>query len=99
MNQGGACALFQSGSQEYSDWKGVGFRVLADKAIPQLGQVTLLARAAGSVYTATLKKNRARLVLNDPNAMTPTVKGFAPQKMTEAQIKALVKMTSGSSVR
>ncbi len=67
--------------------------------IPQLGQVTLLAHAAGSVYTATLKKNRPQLILNDPNAMTLTVKGFAPQKVTEAQIKALVKMSSSSSFR
>ncbi len=56
--------------------------------IPELGQVTLLARAAGSVYTATLANKIPQLVLNDPDAMTPTVKGFAPQKVTSAQILA-----------
>ena len=58
--------------------------------IPELGKVTLWAREAGSVYTATLKKKRVQLMWNDANAMTPTVKGFAPQKVTEAQIKASV---------
>ena len=54
--------------------------------IPVLGEVTLLARAAGSVYTATLKDNKPQLTLDDPDAMLPTVNGFAPKKVTTAQI-------------
>ena len=67
--------------------------------IPVLGQLTLLARAAGSVYTVTLKNGKPQLLLNDPNAMLPTVKGFMPQKVTQAQIKAFVKMSQSPSVR
>ena len=48
--------------------------------IPVLGEVTLLARSAGSVYTATIKYKTPQLTLNDPDAMLPTAKGFAPQK-------------------
>ena len=58
--------------------------------IPELGQVTLLARAAGSVYTATLEDGKPQLLLNDPDAMLPTVKGFAPEAVTEAQILATI---------
>ena len=56
--------------------------------IPDLGKVTLLARAAGSVYTATLEDDKAQLLLNDPDAMTPTVKGFKPEKFTTEQMLA-----------
>ena len=56
--------------------------------IPDLGEVTLLARVAGSVYTATLKDDKPQLLWDDPEAMTPTVKGFNPQKITSAQILA-----------
>ncbi|MDQ2733105.1 MAG: hypothetical protein M3Y56_15740, partial [Armatimonadota bacterium] len=59
--------------------------------IPVLGEITLLARSAGSVYTATLKDKIPRLVLNDPDAMLPTVKGFAPQKVTMAPTPATSK--------
>ena len=58
--------------------------------IPELGEIALLARAAGSVYTVTLKEKKPLLMLNDANAMLPTVKGFAPRAVTEAQILARV---------
>ena len=58
--------------------------------IPELGEIALLARAAGSVYTVTLKEKKPLLMLNDPNALLPTVKGFAPRAVTEAQILARV---------
>ncbi len=59
--------------------------------IPDLGQIKLLARAAGSVYTATLANKSPQLTLNDPDAMLPTVKGFAPKKVTTAQTLASFK--------
>ena len=81
-------------------WAADGVNRPVKVTIPVLGQVTLLARAAGSVYTATLQekatlKGKAalkdkipQLLLNDPDAMLPTVKGFAPKKVTSAQILA-----------
>ncbi len=63
-------------------WAADGVERPVKVAIPQLGEVTLLARAAGSVYTATVQNKRPRLLLTDPDAMTPTAKGFAPQKVT-----------------
>ena len=71
-------------------WAADGVDRLVKVTIPDLGQVTLLARAAGSVYIATLKDNKPQLLLTDPDAMLPTVKGFKPQPVTEAQILASV---------
>ena len=72
-------------------WAADGVNRPVKVTIPVLGQVTLLARAAGSVYTATLKNKKQQLMLNDPNAMLPTVKGFAPKQVTTAQILASFK--------
>ena len=71
-------------------WAADGVERPVKVTIPELGQVTLLARAAGSVYIATLKDNKPQLLLTDPDAMLPTVKGFKPQAVTEAQILATV---------
>ncbi len=65
-------------------WAADGVERPVKVTIPQLGEVTLLARAAGSVYTATLQNKRPQLTLTDPDAMTPTAKGFAPQKVAPA---------------
>lgn len=72
-------------------WASDGISRPVKVTIPVLGVVTLLARAAGSVYTATLVNKIPQLTLNDPNAMLPTVKGFAPQKVTTAQTLAAFK--------
>ena len=56
--------------------------------IPELGQLTLLARPEGSVYRVTLQGGKPQLLLLDPDGMTPTVQGFAPQKVTGEQINA-----------
>ena len=61
-------------------WAADGVERPVKVTVPELGQVTLLARAAGSVYTATLQNMRPQLTLTDPDAMTPTAKGFAPKK-------------------
>ena len=63
-------------------WAADGVERPVKVAIPELGEVTLLARAAGSVYTATLQNEQPLLMLTDPDAMTPTAKGFAPRKVT-----------------
>lgn len=65
-------------------WAADGVERPVKVVIPQLGEVTLLARAAGSVYTATLQNKQPHLTLTDPDAMTPTAKGFAPPKVTPA---------------
>ena len=69
-------------------WAADGISRPVKVTIPILGTVTLAARASGSVYVATLKDKKPQLLLTDPNAMTPTVKGFAPRLMTEAQTLA-----------
>ncbi len=57
-------------------WAADGVERPVKVTIPELGQVTVLARAAGSVYTATLKGMIPQMVLHDPDAMLPTHKGF-----------------------
>ena len=69
-------------------WAADGISRPVKVTIPVLGTVTLLARASGSVYVVTLKGKKPQLLLTDPNAMTPTVKGFAPRLITEAQTLA-----------
>ena len=79
-------------------WAADGVERPVKVTIPVLGKVTLLARAAGSVYTATLVNKKPQLMLTDSDAMLPTVKGFKPQAVTEAQILAAAPKASTAPV-
>jgi hypothetical protein len=61
-------------------WAAAGDERQATVTIPDLGEVTLLARPAGSVYHAVLVEGQPRQTLLDVNALAPTVglKGNLP---------------------
>ena len=63
-------------------WAADGADRTVNVTIPVLGNIALSARAAGSVYVATIVNNQMQLMLTDSNAMTPTVGGYAPVDVT-----------------